>query len=114
MNPRETAKFRATIGSEQGFGTTPQEALAALMQHLSGDASLPIVVWPYNRGDAFFTDAQQARLQELKGRQETLTAEERAELEELVAAAFDATIARTPENRVVLSPQDDVVNHFWR
>jgi hypothetical protein len=65
------------------------------MQHLPGDAAVPIIIWPYNQGDPFFTEAQQARLQELKRRQESLTAQERAELEELVASAFEATIART-------------------
>ena len=95
MSHREAAKFRATTGASQGFGATPQEALAALMEGLPGDAAAPIVIWPYNRGDAFFTDEQQARLQELKRRQTTLTAAERAELEGLIAAAFDATVART-------------------
>ena len=60
----------------EAFGTTPQEALAAFMQKTSGDAFSPIVIWPYNLGDAYFNDAQQARLQELKGRWETLTADE--------------------------------------
>jgi hypothetical protein len=95
VNQRATAKFRATAGTLQGFGTTPQEALAALMQQLPAEAVVPIAIWPYNQGDAFFTEAQQARLEELKCRQGSLTAQERAELEELVAAAFDATIART-------------------
>ena len=101
MSHLETARFRATGGTLQGFGATPQEALAALMQCLPADVDTPIVIWPYNRGDAFFTDAQQGRLQELKGRRETLTAEERAELEELVAATFDATVARTQALPVV-------------
>jgi hypothetical protein len=95
VNHRETARVRATAGALQGFGTTPQEALAALMQQLPPDAAVPIAIWPYNQGDDFFTEAQQARLQELKRRQENLTVQEHAELEELVAAAFDATVART-------------------
>ena len=95
MDDRNTAEFRATAGTIQGFGRTPQEALAALMQRSSGTASAPIVIWPYNRGDAFFTEEQQERLQELKQHQETLTADEREELEELIAAAFEATVART-------------------
>ena len=95
MNHLDNAKFRATTGPKEGFGTTPQEALNALMQHLSGDAFSPIVIWPYNLGDAYFSDAQQARLQELKNRQETLAVEERMELEGLIEASFDATIART-------------------
>lgn len=95
MNYQDTAKFRATTGTEQGFGTTPQEALAALIQRLPEDTSTPIIIWPYNRGDVFFTEAQQARLQELKHHQETLSPKDRAELEGLIATAFDATIART-------------------
>jgi hypothetical protein len=100
MSDRNTAEFRATAGALQGFGRTPQEALATLMQRLP-DAAVPIVIWPYNRGDTFFTAEQQARLEELKHRQDVLTAEERAELEELVAATFDATIARTQSIPVV-------------
>lgn len=95
MSQLESAKFRATTGSTEAFGATPQEALNTLMQHLSGDAYSPIVIWPYNLGDAYFTDAQQARLQELKRHQGALTAEEHAELEELIGAALDATVART-------------------
>ena len=64
------------------------------MQHLSDSAFSPITIWPYNLGDAYFTDAQQARLQELKGRRETLSTEECSELDGLVEAALDATIAR--------------------
>jgi hypothetical protein len=71
------------------------------MQRLSGAAPVPIVIWAYNRSDAFFTEEQQARLQELKQRQQALTAEERAELEELIAAAFEATVARTQALPVV-------------
>jgi len=103
MGDRNTAEFRATAGTIQAFGRTPQEALAALMQRLSGTASVPIVIWPYNRGDAFFTEERQARLQELKQRQEALTADEREELEELLAAAFEATVARTQALPVVKS-----------
>lgn len=95
MNSHDTAKFRATTGQTQAFGATPEEALSALMQRLPGDAPAPIVLWPYNRGDAFFTDAQQSRLQDLKARRDTLSSEEHAELEALVASAFDATLART-------------------
>jgi hypothetical protein len=95
MSERGTARFRATAGTLQGFGTTPQQALAALMRRMSGAASVPIVIWPYNQGDTYFSEEQHARLQELKQRREALTVEERAELEELVAAAFDASVART-------------------
>ena len=48
----------------------------------------------YNQGDAFFTDAQHTRLQELKSRRDALTEAEREEWEPLVEAVFTATIAR--------------------
>ena len=95
MNHREQAQFRATTGSAQGFGATPQNALAALMQSVACDATRPIVIWPYNRGDAFFTEAQQARLRDLKARRRSLAPEECAELDGLTAEALDATVART-------------------
>ncbi len=95
MDAKDNAGFRAATGQTQAFGATPEQALSTLMQRLPGDALAPIVIWPYNRGDAFFTDAQQARLQALKARQATLTPEEHAELETLVASAFNATVART-------------------
>ena len=63
----------------------------------------PIVIWPYNRADAFFTEAQQARLQDLKTRRETLTDAEREAWEHLVEAAFDATIAPTQSLPLVKS-----------
>ena len=95
MEPRETARFRATAGSQQDFGATPQDALNALMARLAGDAPTPIVIWPYNRGDAFFSEEQQTRLEELAGRRETLIAPEREEWERLVEESFDATSALT-------------------
>jgi hypothetical protein len=47
------------------------------------------------RGNIYFTEAQCCRMQELLARRETLTAEERTELEALVDAALEATVART-------------------
>jgi hypothetical protein len=95
MSRLEEAKYRAMAGPDQAFGTTPQEALNALMQSAPHAAALPIIIWPYNQGDAFFTEEQQARLQTLKQRGAVLTSEEHEELERLIASAFDATIART-------------------
>ena len=95
MDRRQTAHYRATAGSEQDFGATPQEALNALMTRLAGNAPTPIVILAYNQGDTFFTQAQQDRLQELKGRREALTDAEQQEWERLVKASFDATISRT-------------------
>jgi hypothetical protein len=91
----KTIQFRAAAGNVQGFGSTPHDALEALMQNLKTRVATPIVIWPYNQGDEHFTDAQQRRLEELKARHGALTPSEHQELEQLVEASFDATIART-------------------
>lgn len=91
----ENAQFRACSGDKQGFGATLREALDSLMEHLTGDVPTPIVIWPFNRGDAFFTDAQHGRLQDLKSRREILTDAERDELERLVETEFEAAALRT-------------------
>ncbi len=103
MDTRLTACFRATTGNEQDFGATPQEALNSLMTRLSVDVPTPIVILPYNRGDAFFSVAQQDRLQELKSRREALSKSEQREWEHLVEASFDATITRTQALPIVKS-----------
>jgi hypothetical protein len=90
----ESAQFRAVSGNYHGFGVTPQEAVGDLMAMLPGDPPTAIVVWPFNRGDAFFTGTQIARLRELRQRRETLIVDEYHELERLVEASFEATIAR--------------------
>ena len=79
MSERESAKFRATSGAVEAFGETPLKALAALMRQGHGEPEAPIVIWTYNQGDTFFTETQQRRLEELKGRRGSLTPEERAE-----------------------------------
>lgn len=89
------AKYRAVAGKWQGFGTTPQDALSDLMQSAIIEDALPIVILPYNLGDAFFSQAEIDRLQELKSKRSVLTAEERTELATLIEDSFDATIART-------------------
>lgn len=95
MDERENARFRANMGDLQGYGATPGDALNALMGKATAGVDQPIQIVPYNQGDRFFTAGQHARLQELKGRLHSLSADERQELEELVAASFDATVART-------------------
>jgi hypothetical protein len=94
MSLLKTAQFRAVAGNVQGFGATPREALDALTAQIPADATLPIAIVPFNRGDVFFTQAQHDRLQDLTARQATLTATETQELDALIEAEFDAAIAR--------------------
>ncbi len=103
MDRRQTYRFRATAGREQDFGATPQEALNGLMNLLEGEALTPIVILPYNQGDAFFTQEQQERLEALKSRRDSLTEVEQQEWAGLVEASFNATISRTKFLPVVKS-----------
>lgn len=97
----EAAQFRATAGDKQALGRTPSEALGNLLGNLStviptpDVVSTPIVIWPYNRGDKYWSEAQQQRMTSLRSRMETLTVAEREEWERLVEMSFDAAIART-------------------
>ncbi len=58
------------------------------MTALGDDTFGPIVIWPYNRGDSYFKFAQHERMQDLKSRRNTLTADEQDEWEALVELAF--------------------------
>jgi len=91
----ETAQFCATVGKNRGLGRTPSEAVNDLLGRLGDAIPTPIVIWPYNRGDGYWSEAQQQRLLDLRSRMETLTAAEREEWDRLVEMSFDATIART-------------------
>ena len=91
----ETAQFCATVGKNRGLGRTPGEAVNNLLGHFGDVIPTPIVIWPYNRGDEYWSDAQQQRLLDLRSRMEVLTVAEREEWEQLVEASFDATIARS-------------------
>lgn len=91
----ETAQFCATVGKNRGLGRTPSEAVNNLLEHLGNTIPTPIVIWPYNRGDEYWSEAQQERMVDLRSRMEMLTVAEREEWERLVEMSFDTTIART-------------------
>lgn len=94
MSLTQNTQFRAVSGLQEGFGATPREALDALTTALAPAFDAPIVILPFNRGDRFFTQAQQDRLQELKARQTELSDAENAELNALIESAFDASLSR--------------------
>jgi len=96
----DKAKYRATVGKSQGLGRTPSEALNDLIGNLGDAVQTPIVIWPYDCGDQYWSEAQQQRLVDLRSRMETLTVAEREEWERLIEMSFDATIARTQATQV--------------
>jgi hypothetical protein len=91
----EAAQFRASVGKNQGLGRTPSEAVDDLLRHLGDAIPTPIVIWPYNRGDQYWSEAQQQRLLDLRSRSETLTIAEREEWERLAEASLEAAILRS-------------------
>ena len=91
----ETAQFCATVGKSRGLGRTPSEAVNNLLAHFGSTVPTPIVIWPYNRGDEYWSEAQQERLRDLRSRSESLTAAERKEWENLAEASLEAAIKRS-------------------
>jgi regulator of protease activity HflC (stomatin/prohibitin superfamily) len=88
-------QFRAVAGHRQCVGRTMGEALDALATDWDDDIQEIAVFIQRLQPDAYFTAAQYHRMQELLTRRATLTAEERVELETLIDAELDATVART-------------------
>src|SRR5712691_3871219 len=88
-------RFRAVAGNRQSVGRTMGEALDALTADWDDDILETAVFIQRLQPDAYFTAAQYHRMQELLTRRATLTAEEHVELETLIDAELDATVART-------------------
>ncbi len=89
------SQFRAVAGSEESVGSTMGEALDALTAGWTEDVHDAAVLIQRFRPDSFFTESQHSRMQDLLGRRGLLTPNEREELEGLIDAELDATIART-------------------
>jgi regulator of protease activity HflC (stomatin/prohibitin superfamily) len=88
-------RFRAIAGGRQSIGRTMGEALDALTAEWGDDIQETVVLIQRFQPDQYFTQAQYDRIQELLARRSTLTREERTELEALIDAEVDATVART-------------------
>jgi len=91
----DTPRFRAVAGNRQAVGRTMGEALDALTADWGDDIQETAVFIQRFEPDAYFTAAQYHRMQELLVCRATLTTDERGELEALIDAELDATIART-------------------
>ena len=94
-NEADAPCFRAVAGSRQAVGRTMGEALDALTADWGDDIQEMAVLIQRFQPDAYFTAAQYCRMQGLLARRTAMTAEERAELEALIEAELDATVART-------------------
>jgi predicted Zn-dependent protease with MMP-like domain len=88
-------RFRAIAGDRQSIGRTMGEALDALTAEWRDNIQETIVLIQRFQPDQYFTQAQHDRMQALLARRPVLTPEERAELEDLIDAEVDATVART-------------------
>lgn len=102
--PQQTV-YRAMSGDQQVTSTTPGQALDTLERILAtrgqSEPGGTVVIVQRFQPDAFFSAAQQQRLQELMERFHTVSAggtslspEEQHELEQLVDAEWHAAIAR--------------------
>jgi len=88
-------QFRAIAGDRECLGKTMGEALDALTAEWGDSVQETVVLIQRFQPDQYFTQAQHERLQALLARRSTLTPEERTELEALIDAEVDATVART-------------------
>jgi hypothetical protein len=88
-------RFCAVAGDRQSVGRTMGEALDALTADWGDEIQGAVVLIPRFGPDEYFTGEQYRQMQELLSRRASLTAEERKELEALIDAELDGTVART-------------------
>ncbi|HZO91713.1 MAG TPA: hypothetical protein VFB38_25550 [Chthonomonadaceae bacterium] len=90
----DNARFVARSGNLRAVGRTMGEALDALVSQWGEiPQTVPVIIQHFGP-DRFFTQAQYDRMQELRTRIGTLSAEEQAELDALIDAELAATISR--------------------
>lgn len=93
-----STKFRAVIGEKEFFGKTAGEALDALALDVEGEKSETIYFLQRCQPDEFFNAQQLQRLSHLmeklheaEAESKQLSADERAELEQLIDEELDAS-----------------------
>ncbi len=91
----ETPRFRAVSGNRQSVGRTAGEALDALLANEGADVESSTILIQRFVPDTYVTQAQYDRMQELIAGRGALTDQEDAELDALIDAELEATIART-------------------
>lgn len=88
-------RYRAVSGRHQSVGRTMGEALDTLAAQIEDTEVGTLVLIQRRQPDRFFSADQYERMHDLLARRDSLTEKERTELESLVDAELDATIART-------------------
>jgi hypothetical protein len=89
------ARFRAISGPHQSVGRTPGEALDALLAQEGEPIEASAILIQRFAPDAYFTQPDYDRMQELLARRASLSATENDELDTLIDRELDATVART-------------------
>ena len=90
-NPR----FRAIAGSLQSIGRTAGEALDSLLAQEGETIESSMIVIQRFAPDAYFSQAQHDRMQELLERHSTPNGAESNELNALIDAELDTTVIRS-------------------
>jgi hypothetical protein len=97
QSPRPKHRYRAIAGGRQYFGSTMGQALDALTADWGDSVREAAILIQRFEPDEFFTEAQQLRKRELMARRAKMSPAERAELETILNAELDATVARTDQ-----------------
>ena len=95
----EEKNYRAVAGEKQSLGRTMGAALDALTAQLDDEERGTLLIVQSQRSDKFFNAAQKNRLSELMDKRDsqTLTSDERKELENLVETELDGARLRAEE-----------------
>ena len=88
-------RFRAVAGGLQSVGRTAGEALDSLLAQEGESIESSMIVIRRFAPDAYFSQAQHDRMQELLQRRSTLSDDESSELDGLIDAELDATVLRS-------------------
>ena len=88
-------QYRAIAGTHQSTGNTAGEALDALNAQLGPTDSGSLIIVQQWQTDPYFSEAQYARMKYLLDLRDSLTDDQRAELETLVKQELIASAKRT-------------------
>ena len=110
-NPNGEAGYRAVSNGSEAIGPTVGQAVDSLVSRTDGPKKTTLIIVQPMEPDEFFTADQQARLADLMGRwrqaRDTSTpfpAEEKAQLDLLIADELRGSAARTAATLAAMNP----------